>query len=188
MRKRGEVEVKRHSFSAWALCEVCGQLHDPAPLPTWKSGCTPTLRDIPYWPLFTEPQRTFPHVTAWVFLWPFLAIYDRSNCAHHADTSLRLYASSSRAEIAAVRASQLRAYRIIPQIRTQRFHVSTRDVPKRNSWRWLHAEHFLVVHGTIYIGYSKTIFQSFRKTNTLLAPIQSYLPLQWRKQVLPKLQ
>jgi hypothetical protein len=26
--------------------------------------CTPTLRDIPYWPLFTETQRTFPHVTA----------------------------------------------------------------------------------------------------------------------------
>jgi hypothetical protein len=64
--------------------------------------CTPTLCNIPYWPLFTETQRTFPYATAWVFLWPFLAIYDRSNCAYHPDTSLRLYAPSSRAEIAAV--------------------------------------------------------------------------------------
>jgi hypothetical protein len=35
--------------------------------------CTPTLRDIPYWPLFAETQQTIPYVTAWVF--PWLSVY-----------------------------------------------------------------------------------------------------------------
>jgi len=44
MRKRGEVDGKRHSFLTSAFCEVCGQLHDPAPLPTWKSPRYPVTR------------------------------------------------------------------------------------------------------------------------------------------------
>ena len=63
------------------------------------------------------------------------------------------------------------------------FNAGCDQAQLKFSWRWLHAEHFLAVRGTIYIGYSKTIFQRFRKTNTLLAPIHSYLPLQRRKQV-----
>ena len=37
MRKREEVEVKRHALTS-ALCGVFGQLHDPVHLPTWKGS------------------------------------------------------------------------------------------------------------------------------------------------------
>jgi hypothetical protein len=167
---------------------------------SWNSG-VPSRNPVQYWhphitwhPLLTALYRNpmdFPirnslgiSVTLSGYLWQI----NLFTSSWHRSSPVRPQLKSGNSRRHGVAVTSVSNYPTNQKATLPRFNAECDQAQLKFSWRWLHAEHFLVVRGTVYIGYSKTIFQSFRKTNTLLPPIHSYLPLQRRKQIPPKLQ